>query len=207
MATRIKETVENHGPESVAFYLSGQLNTETQYVANKLAKGFLRTNNVESNSRLCMSSASEGYKLSFGADAPIESYGDIEESDCFFIAGSNTAECHPILFGRMLDRMKESGAPLIVVDPRKTETAKKADLHLPIRPGTDLALLNGILKPLGRMERHRSRVHFEENTEGWEEILQLVPEFDPATVAVDNRTFRSKTSKRRPDTSPTPIGG
>src|SRR6202000_478454 len=142
---RLTSTVKLHGPNAVAFYVSGQLSMEAQYLINKLSKGFVKTNNIESNSRLCMSSAASGYKLSLGADGPPGSYQDFEKADCFFVIGSNMAECHPILFLRLLDRKRASGAKLIVVDPRRTPTAEKADLYLPIEPGSDLALLNGLL--------------------------------------------------------------
>ena len=144
-AARLQKIISQHGPDAVAFYVSGQLSMEAQYLAGKLAKGFLRTNNIDSNSRLCMSSAASGYKLSLGADGPPGSYQDIDRLDCALVIGSNMAECHPILFLRLLDRRKKQGAKIIVVDPRRTPTADKADLFLQIKPGTDLALLNGIL--------------------------------------------------------------
>ena len=143
-AARLRKIIEQHGPDAVAFYVSGQLSMEAQYLAGKLAKGFLRTNNIDSNSRLCMSSAASGYKLSLGADGPPGSYQDIDRLDCSLVIGANMAECHPILFQRLLDRRKQ-GAKLIVVDPRRTPTAAKADLFLQIKPGTDLALFNGLL--------------------------------------------------------------
>src|SRR5665213_902911 len=146
-AERLKNIIAQHGPDAVAFYISGQLSMEAQYLAGKLAKGFLRTNNVDSNSRLCMSSAASGYKLSLGADGPPGSYQDIDRLDCALVIGANMADCHPILFLRLLDRQKQ-GAKIIVVDPRRTATAEKADLYLQIKPGTDLALLNGLLRLL-----------------------------------------------------------
>src|SRR5690606_28151171 len=121
----------------------------SQYLINKLAKGFIGTNNIESNSRLCMASAGAGYKLSLGSDAPPGSYQDFDKADLFFVIGANMADCHPILFLRMMDRVK-AGAKLIVVDPRRTATADKAQLFLQIKPGTDLALLNGLLHLLHR---------------------------------------------------------
>lgn len=180
-AARLRQFIERHGPDAVAFYVSGQLSTEAQYLANKLCKGFLRTNNIDSNSRLCMSSAASGYKLSLGADGPPGSYADIERADCFLAVGANMAECHPILFLRVLDRRKR-GAKLIVVDPRRTPTAEKADLFLPIRPGTDLALLNGLLHWLvkaGRIDEHFIARH----AEGWEELRTFLNDYPPARVA------------------------
>ena len=142
----------------VALYVSGQMTIEAQYLANKLAKGFIGTNQIESNSRLCMASAGSGYKLSLGADGPPGSYEDFDHADVFFVIGSNMADCHPILFLRMMDRVK-AGAKLIVVDPRRTATADKADLFLQITPGTDLALLNGLLHLLVEDGHIDARVH------------------------------------------------
>ncbi len=144
VATTLRRIVAEHGPDAVAFYISGQLLTEDYYAVNKLAKGFIGTNNVDSNSRLCMSSAVAGYTGAFGHDGPPPAYADIEQSDCMLILGSNTAACHPILWGRIKDRMTE-GATVIVADPRATTTARAATLHLPVRPGTDLPLLNALL--------------------------------------------------------------
>jgi sulfite reductase (NADPH) flavoprotein alpha-component len=146
-ARRLRAILDAHGPDALAFYVSGQMTLEAQYLANKLAKGFIGTNQIESNSRLCMASAGTGYKLSLGADGPPGSYEDFEHADVFLVIGSNMADCHPILFLRLMDRVK-AGAKLIVVDPRRTATAAKADLFLQIRPGTDLALLNGLLRLL-----------------------------------------------------------
>ena len=151
-AARLQKIIARHGPDAVALYVSGQLSMEAQYLAGKLAKGFLRTNNIDSNSRLCMASAASGYKLSLGADGPPGSYQDIDRLDCALVIGSNMAECHPILFLRLLDRRKQ-GAKIIVVDPRRTPTADKADLFLQIKPGTDLALLNGLLHLLEKAGR------------------------------------------------------
>ncbi|MDT5012649.1 MAG: sulfite reductase flavoprotein alpha-component, partial [Mycobacterium sp.] len=143
-AQRLTAIANEHGPDSIALYVSGQLTIEAQYLANKLAKGFLRTVHIESNSRLCMASAGSGYKLSLGSDGPPGSYDDFDNADLFFVIGSNMADCHPVLFLRMVDRLN-TGARLIVVDPRRTATAERADLFLQIASGTDLALLNGIL--------------------------------------------------------------
>jgi len=182
IARQLRSTIELHGPDSVAFYVSGQLSMEAQYLINKLSKGFVRTNNIESNSRLCMSSAASGYKLSLGADGPPGSYQDFDKTDCFFVIGSNMAECHPILFLRLLDRKRANGAKLIVVDPRRTPTAEKADLYLPIEPGTDLALLNGLLHLLvvnGRIDH----AFIQKYTEGWDEMPAFLEAYTPARVA------------------------
>ncbi|MGZ5272320.1 MAG: molybdopterin-dependent oxidoreductase, partial [Ramlibacter sp.] len=138
--------VADHGPDAVGFYVSGQLLTEDYYVFNKLAKGLVGTNNIDTNSRLCMSSAVAGYKRTLGADAPPCSYEDIDHAGCIFIAGSNTAWAHPILFRRIEDaRARRPGLKIIVCDPRRTDTAGIADLVLPLQPGTDVLLLHGLL--------------------------------------------------------------
>ena len=181
VAGRLKKIITEHGPDAVALYVSGQLSMEAQYLSGKLAKGFLRTNNIDSNSRLCMASAASGYKLSLGADGPPGSYQDIDHLDCALIIGSNMAECHPILFLRLLDRKKQ-GAKVIVVDPRRTPTADKADLFLPIKPGTDLAFLNGLLHLLekaGKVDPNFIANH----TEGWAELRELLKDYPPEKVA------------------------
>jgi len=165
----------------VELYVSGQLSMEAQYLAGKLAKGFLRTNNIDSNSRLCMASAASGYKLSLGADGPPGSYQDIDRLDCALVIGANMAECHPILFLRLMDR-KKRGAKIIVVDPRRTATADKADLFLPIKPGTDLALLNGLLHLL-EQAGHTDEQFVSQSTEGWAELKAMLPEYPPERVA------------------------
>ena len=178
---RLSAIRDADGPDAIAFYVSGQMSLEAQYLANKLAKGFLHTRHMESNSRLCMASAGFGYKLSLGADGPPGSYQDFEHADLFFVIGANMADCHPILFLRMMDRIK-AGAKLIVVDPRRTATADKADLFLQIRPGTDLALMNGLLHLI--IQNGRTDPDFiAEFTEGWDGIPPLVAGYPPAVVA------------------------
>ena len=141
--------IERHGPDSVAFYVSGQCLTEEYYLANKLVKGFIGTNNIDTNSRLCMSSAVVGYKKMLGADAVPISYDDIELADCFLIAGANPAWCHPILFRRLENhKERQPNIRVIVVDPKKTQTCALADLHLQILPGTDVILFNAIARYL-----------------------------------------------------------
>ncbi|MFI2264007.1 molybdopterin-dependent oxidoreductase [Streptomyces tubercidicus] len=180
-AGRLRDIVDTHGPDALALYVSGQMTLEAQYLANKLAKGFVRTRHIESNSRLCMASAGSGYKLSLGADGPPGSYQDFEHAEVFFVIGSNMADCHPILFLRMMERVK-AGAKLIVVDPRRTATAAKADLFLQIAPGTDLALLNGLLHLLA--ENGRIDTEFiAEHTEGWEAMPAFLHDYPPARVA------------------------
>ena len=181
VGTRLREILDRHGPDSIALYVSGQMSMEAQYLATKLAKGFIRTVNIESNSRLCMASAATGYKQSLGADGPPGSYADFDCADLFFVIGANMADCHPILFLRMADRLR-AGAKLIVVDPRRTATADKADLFLQIRPGTDLALLNGLLHLLvasGGIDTD----FIAEHTEGWEAMPEFLADYPPARVA------------------------
>ncbi|WP_329315181.1 molybdopterin-dependent oxidoreductase [Streptomyces sp. NBC_01262] len=181
-ARRLRAVIDEHGPDAVAFYVSGQMSLEAQYLANKLAKGFVRTNQIESNSRLCMASAGTGYKLSLGADGPPGSYQDFEKADVFLVIGSNMADCHPILFLRMMERVKAGAAKLIVVDPRRNATADKAGLFLQIRPGTDLALLNGLLHLLHE-NGHTDPSFIAAHTEGWEAMPAFLADYPPATVA------------------------
>lgn len=180
-ARRLRSVLDTHGPDAVALYVSGQMTLEAQYLANKLAKGFIGTNTIESNSRLCMASAGSGYKLSLGADGPPGSYEDFAHADVFLVTGANMADCHPILFLRMMERVK-AGAKLIVVDPRRNTTAAKADLYLRIRPGTDLALLNGLLHLLVE-NGHTDPEFIAEHTEGWEEMPAFLRDYAPAAVA------------------------
>ncbi len=180
-ARRLRAIVDEHGPDAVALYVSGQMSLEAQYLANKLVKGYLRSNQIESNSRLCMASAGTGYKLSLGADGPPGSYDDLDQADVFLVIGSNMADCHPILFLRMMDRVK-AGAKLIVVDPRRTATAAKADLFLQVTPGTDLALLNGLLHLLHE-NGHTDPDFVAAYTEGWEAMPEFLADYPPATVA------------------------
>jgi len=145
VADGFRETIARHGPDSVAFYVSGQLLTEDYYVANKLMKGFIGSGNIDTNSRLCMSSAVAGHMRAFGEDVVPASYDDLDAADLFVLVGSNTAWCHPIVYQRIQAARAARGAKLVVVDPRRTETAEEADLHLALRPGSDVALMNGLL--------------------------------------------------------------
>ena len=145
VAKKFRDTVERYGPDSVAFYVSGQLLTEDYYVANKLMKGFIGTANIDTNSRLCMSSAVAGHNRAFGEDIVPASYDDLEEADLIVLVGSNTAWCHPIVYQRIQAARAARGTKLVVIDPRRTETCEGADLHLPVKPGTDVALMNGLL--------------------------------------------------------------
>jgi anaerobic selenocysteine-containing dehydrogenase len=179
-AERLREIIAAHGPDAVGFYASGQLLTEEYYVANKLAKGFVGTNNFDTNSRLCMASAAAGYTRSLGADGPPAAWEDIEHADCFFLIGTNTADCHPVTFRRI--RRRKAAAPddvfVIVADPRWTETADLADLHLALAPGSDIALLNAMLHVLWR-ERQLDPAFIAGHTAGWEELVGVIERYPP----------------------------
>jgi assimilatory nitrate reductase catalytic subunit len=151
VAARFAATMREHGPESVALYVSGQLLTEDYYVANKLVKGWFGTGNIDTNSRLCMASAVAGHKRAFGADAVPLAYEDLELADLIVLVGSNLAWCHPVLYQRILAaRAARPEMKLVVIDPRRTPGCELADLHLPIRPGSDVSLFNGLLAWLHR---------------------------------------------------------
>jgi ferredoxin-nitrate reductase len=169
-----KSIIKKHGPDSVAFYVSGQSLTEEYYIANKLTKGFIGTNNIDTNSRLCMSSAVVGYKKTFGEDSFPISYDDIELADTFLITGANPAWCHPILFRRIEKRKEENpDVQVIVIDPRKTDSANFADIHLQLLPGTDVVLYNAI----GRCLYKRGLIDedfINNHTEGFEDYKDLI---------------------------------
>jgi assimilatory nitrate reductase catalytic subunit len=182
-AARFAQAIAEHGPDSVAFYLSGQLLTEDYYVFNKLAKGLIGTNNIDTNSRLCMSSAVAGYKQTLGADSPPCAYEDVDHADCLLIAGANTAWAHPVLFRRIEDaRAKRPSMKLIVVDPRRTDTAEAADLHLAILPGSDIALYHAMLHVL-LWEDLCDLAYIRAHTEGFDALKALVRDYTPALAA------------------------
>jgi assimilatory nitrate reductase catalytic subunit len=145
VARRFADTLAEHGPDSVAFYVSGQLLTEDYYVANKLMKGFIGSGNIDTNSRLCMSSAVAGHTRAFGEDVVPATYDDLDRADLIVLVGSNTAWCHPVLYQRIAAARAARGTKVVVIDPRRTETCEEADLHLALRPGSDVALMNGLL--------------------------------------------------------------
>ena len=157
--TAFAHIVARDGPGAVAFYLSGQLLTEDYYVANKLMKGFIGSANVDTNSRLCMSSSVAGHRRAFGADTVPGCYEDLDEADLLVLVGSNAAWCHPVLFQRMLANKQQRGARIVVIDPRRTDTAGDADLFLGLKPGTDTALFSGLAGASRRHRRARSRLH------------------------------------------------
>lgn len=183
LAERFARIVLEHGPDAVGFYISGQLLTEDYYVFNKLAKGLIGTNNIDSNSRLCMSSAVAGYKATLGADSVPTCYADIDQAQCLFIAGSNTAYAHPVVFQRIEEARRANPAmKMIVVDPRRTDTAAAADLHLPILPGTDVALFNGMLHVM-IWEGRVNAPFIEAHTTGFDALKDALREYTPRAVA------------------------
>lgn len=170
VAHRFKHIIARDGPGAVAFYLSGQLLTEDYYVANKLMKGFIGSANVDTNSRLCMSSSVAGHRRAFGADTVPGCYEDLEQADLLVLVGSNAAWCHPVLFQRMLANKQQRGARIVVIDPRRTDTSEDADLFLGLKPGTDTALFCGLLAHLadhGMLDHD----YIDRNTAGFDEAL------------------------------------
>jgi len=183
ITSRIQTVRSTHGADGVCMYGSGQLQTEDYYIAQKLLKGCLGTNNFDSNSRLCMSSAVSGYVQSLGSDGPPCCYEDLDLTDCVFLIGANTAECHPIVHNRLQKHHKKNRAvKMVVVDPRRTKTAEDADLHLAIHPGTDIDLLNGIAHLLlqwGCLDTHFVADH----TTGFSEFAEVTQYYSPDVVS------------------------
>ena len=181
---RIRSTLAGKGPQAIAMYGSGQFHTEDYYLAQKLLKGALGSNNFDANSRLCMSSAVAGYTRSLGSDGPPCCYEDLDHCSVVFLIGTNTAECHPVLFQRLLKRKKRhpKDVTVVVVDPRATDTTKAADHHLAIKPGTDLALLHGIAH-LVIAAAGVDADFIEEATEGLAEFAPLIAAATPALTA------------------------
>lgn len=178
-AGQILRIVDTHGADALGFYISGQMLTEDYYVFNKLAKGLLGTNNIDSNSRLCMSSAVAGYKRTLGADAPPACYEDLDTADCLFIVGSNAAWAHPILFRRIeAAKTARPDMKIIVADPRRTDTAGLADLYLPVLPGTDVMLFHGMLHIM-LWEGWTDSAYIAAHTSGFEELKTLVRQATP----------------------------
>jgi ferredoxin-nitrate reductase len=179
-AAVFKSIIAKYGPDSVGFYVSGQCLTEEYYLANKIVKGFIGTNNIDTNSRLCMSSAVVGYKMSIGEDSVPVSYADIELADTFFVTGANPAWCHPIIW-RRVEQHKEAnpGVKIICVDPRRTNTAMSSDLHLQLIPGTDVYLHKAIARIL--IEKDWVDNDFiQKHVDGYADFKTSVFEFDLA---------------------------
>jgi ferredoxin-nitrate reductase len=183
IANRIQTVVDTQGADGICMYGSGQFQTQDYYIAQKLLKGCLGTNNFDANSRLCMSSAVAGYIQSFGSDGPPCCYDDLELTDCAFLIGTNTAECHPIIFNRLRKYHKKNpNVKVIVVDPRRTPTAEGADLHLEIRPGTDIDLLNGIAHLLLRWGKLDTGF-IDECTANFPAFAEVISHYPPEVVA------------------------
>jgi assimilatory nitrate reductase catalytic subunit len=182
-AARMQGIIAEHGPDAVGFYISGQLLTEDYYVFNKLAKGLIGTNNIDSNSRLCMSSAVAGYKQTLGMDAPPCSYEDIDHAQCIFIVGANPAFAHPVLFRRIEDaRRNNPQLKIIVADPRRTDSCELADLFLQIQPGTDVLLFHGMLHIM-LWEGWTDAAFIREHTNGFDALKAAVRDATPDLVA------------------------
>ena len=172
-AAVFKTFIDKYGPDSVGFYVSGQMLTEEYYVANKLIKGFIGSNNIDTNSRLCMSSAVVGYKLALGEDSVPVCYDDIELSDCILVAGANPAWCHPIIWRRVeAHKAANPNVKIITVDPRKTDSARSSDLHLPIKPATDITLFNAIARILIK-NQWIDNDFISQYTEGYEKLRSV----------------------------------
>ncbi len=169
VANRFRETVAEHGPDSVAFYVSGQLLTEDYYVANKLMKGFIGSANIDTNSRLCMASTVAGHKRAFGTDTVPGTYEDLDEADLVVLVGSNLAWCHPVLYQRLMAARQSRGTKIIVIDPRRTASCDSADLHLPLAAGSDVALFNHLLTQIDA--RGLVDTDFAKHTNGIREAL------------------------------------
>lgn len=182
-AENFHQVIREHGPDAVGFYISGQLLTEDYYVFNKLAKGLVGTNNIDTNSRLCMSSAVAGYKLTLGADAPPNCYDDVDHAGCIFIVGSNTAFAHPVLFRRIEEaKAARPDMKIIFCDPRRTDTAELADLYLPVQPGTDVMLFHGLLHIM-LWEGWTKPEYIAAHTSGFDALKAVVRECTPEVVA------------------------
>ena len=187
VAAQIKKSLDDHGSGSIAMYISGQLLTEDYYVANKFMKGFIGTANIDTNSRLCMSSAVAGYKRAFGEDVVPCDYHDLEQTDLLVIAGSNTAWCHPVFYQRIIKAREDNPAlKIVVIDPRNTPTCDIADLHLPLKPGTDVILFNGLLNYLSR-EDALDWDFLEHHTEGFAAAIKIAKTSAPSIPYVADK--------------------
>jgi assimilatory nitrate reductase catalytic subunit len=182
VAKRFRDTIAKYGPDSVAFYVSGQLLTEDYYVANKLMKGFIGSGNIDTNSRLCMASAVAAHKQAFGADLVPGCYEDLDLADLVVFSGHNAAWTHPVLFRRM-EAAKARGQKHVVIDPRRTDTAEGADLHLAIAPQSDVRLWNGLLADLIRRGAI-DRDYIADHVNGFDAIEAALAEIDQSPVAV-----------------------
>lgn len=184
VASHFRDVIEKHGPEAVAFYVSGQLLTEDYYVANKMMKGFIGSANIDTNSRLCMSSSVAGHKRAFGSDTVPGCYEDLDDCELLVLTGSNTAWCHPVLYQRIvLAKKNNPEMKVVVIDPRRTSTCDIADLHLALKPGSDTVLFNGLLSWL-HQRGYSDEQFVNEHTEGLDEALRAAQWFAPGVEAV-----------------------
>ncbi|PEQ12342.1 nitrate reductase [Novosphingobium sp. PC22D] len=185
VAGRMRAAIDAHGPDSVAFYVSGQLLTEDYYAVNKLAKGFVGTGNIDTNSRLCMASAVAAHARAFGEDVVPCSYEDLDAADLVLLVGSNTAWCHPVVWQRIEAVRERRGTKIVVIDPRRTETAEQADLHVPVAPDGDVALFNALLaamKARGLVDETHLADHVDVDARFWDR-LSRDPGIEAATFA------------------------
>lgn len=181
-ADKIKSIQAEHGRDSFAIISTGQIMTEEFYTLGKLARGVIGTNNYDGNTTLCMSSAVSGYKRSFGSDGPPGCYDDFDHTECLLAFGSNLPEQHPIIYWRLTEALEKRKFPVIVVDPRVTMFAQKADIHLPVAPGTDLVLLNALAHVI-LDEGLADEDYIRNSTVGYEEFSALVKEYDPESAS------------------------
>ena len=182
VADRFTRTIADHGPDSAAFYVSGQMLTEDYYIANKLMKGFIGSANIATNSRLCMASSVAGHKRAFGSDTVPGTYEDIDEADLVVLVGSNLAWCHPVLYQRLLAARKARGTRIVVIDPRRTASCDGADMHLALQPGSDVALFNRLFITLwqgGALDKD-----FIRHTTGFDAALQAAQNDPSAPIGL-----------------------
>ena len=194
VARGFRDAIRQHGPDSVAFYVSGQILTEDYYVANKLMKGFIGSSNIDTNSRLCMASSVAGHKRAFGTDTVPGCYEDLEEADLIVMVGSNLAWCHPVLFQRIQSAREKRGTKLVIIDPRQTATTESADLHLPIKPGMDVQLFNALFQYLAA-SRARDDRFVSDHTNGLKEALMAAGAYDLKTLAINTGLGMSDLSR------------
>lgn len=188
---RFQDAIAEHGPDSVAFYVSGQLLTEDYYVANKLMKGFIGSANIDTNSRLCMSSTVAGHKRAFGTDTVPGTYDDLEEADLIVLVGSNLAWCHPVLYQRILAARKKRGTKkLVVIDPRRTATCDGAEMHLALRSGSDVALFGGLLAEIDRRDMV-DEAYTRANVSGLKESITAARSCNPAETGLTEQDIKA----------------
>ena len=187
IAREFSKAIANHGPDSVALYLSGQLLTEDYYVANKLMKGYVGSANCDTNSRLCMASSVAGHRRAFGSDTVPGNYADLDCADLIVLVGSNTAWCHPVLFQRMQKARETRGTRIVNIDPRRTATSQGADLHLPIKPGMDTVLFSWALACLADVDAF-DRDYIAQHTSGLDEALARARQIAPDLASVADAT-------------------